>query len=1091
MEPIGVASSYIGLIQVITQSLHHLRSFQKGGNRRADIESIERTLRILAHFQDAERIIGDDPELTETLSHVLVTASRELEVVARRSSRSKLQQFWKIRRDVEIEQVIESVERTLSTLQSAIFLRISTNLLKSQESLKQITDEAQQAKEDLATLKNRLPNSLGNNDNPFQLLGADKGFDTKQHELVRVRYEDTGKWVLKSNEFISWKDGKRFDSQVLWISGQPGSGKSVLMSTVIEWALERASKSKKDVVVYFYFEASRKHTARDALSSLLGQLLLKDIKLPSSISSFLESYIQPRTGTESGSSPFNLNEVTSAFLTLSREFKSVTICMDGLDECSGIQDLLRLLERVLESSCRLVVASRPWLEFHDFFEGQLNIEITERNNTDIRQYFKTFLKENPRLASMMGENLSREAEDVIGPRSNGSFVWTGLQMEQLLQLTCRAEIKEYLNSSPADLEDMYTLLLSRIKEQHPSRVELASKILTWLTTSTRLLTLSELQQAVSINTNPEISHSVFDQDRTPPISIMEEVCMGLITTEQTQDIIKLSHHSLGNLFDKNRNLKDIPEIQNPDYVVVCCIACIKTPELELGPCETVEAYKRRLSNMPIALYVAESWGFHIEQKDHVHERIEQVVDALKDTQRLNSLVQLMHVGGKPYNDQDVKQFPTDFTTTHITAYFGLELALWSEPLSSSLTENIDNQDSWGRTALHVAAGRGHLSFCAMLVKAGARMDIKDRNNRSPLHHAVLSGQYDVFERMLHFVPHNVVEEEGQALLKTAVQGGHLEIVYRLLEIEKVEAAEETVHLAAAQGDFDIVELLIGHSDFKGLDGAMLEAARQGSAREALRLFEMGADVTATDGDEKMTALHHAVVQDQAPLISRLLSIGADSEANDAKGRTPLFIGAEMGHSRVVEALLQAGAVMDVNDIRGRTPLDVAAAAGHTDIVRMLCFSGCALQPSVVALDSKGKDKQGEAEMNALQAAALGGFDEILCLLVESGSDPDTRGQTNRTPLSYAAAAGHERIVRRLLDFGADANAQDSSSRTALSYAAESGHSQIVKALLERGAIDLALSDNKGKTALAYAKERGDDDMLLLLELAESHSETRY
>nr|RBQ93968.1 hypothetical protein FVER53263_20722 [Fusarium verticillioides] len=255
---------------------------------------------------------------------------------------------------------------------------------------------------------------------------------------------------------------------------------------------------------------------------------------------------------------------------------------------------------------------------------------------------------------MMGDNLSREAEDVIGPRSNGSFVWTGLQMEQLLQLTCRAEIKEYLNSSPADLEDMYTLLLSRIKEQHPSRVELASRILAWLTTSTRSLTLSELQQAVSINTNTEISHSVFDQDRTPPISIMEEVCMGLITTEQAQDIIKLSHHSLGNLFAKNRNLKDIPEIQNPDYVVVCCIACIKVPELKLGPCETVEAYKQRLSDMPIALYVAESWGFHIEQKGDVYKRIEQVFDALKDTRRLDSLVQLMHVGGKPHNDQDVK-----------------------------------------------------------------------------------------------------------------------------------------------------------------------------------------------------------------------------------------------------------------------------------------------------------------------------------------------------------------------------------------------------------------------------------------------------
>lgn len=190
-------------------------------------------------------------------------------------------------------------------------------------------------------------------------------------------------------------------------------------STIIEWALEQASKSEKDAVVYFYFEASRKDTTRDALSSLLRQLLLKDIKLPSSITSFLEVYRRPRTGIEAGSSPFNLNNVISAFLTLSREFKTVTVCMDGLDECKDVDNLLRLLERISESSCRLAVASRPWPEFTRFFEGQLTIEITKRNNTDIRQYFKTFLGENPRLASMMEDNLSREAEDLIEKRSHG------------------------------------------------------------------------------------------------------------------------------------------------------------------------------------------------------------------------------------------------------------------------------------------------------------------------------------------------------------------------------------------------------------------------------------------------------------------------------------------------------------------------------------------------------------------------------------------------------------------------------------------------------------------------------------------------
>lgn len=107
--------------------------------------------------------------------------------------------------------------------------RLSKDLQENYKSLKEKTKEAQQAKQDLATIKDRLSSSLRNNEKLIQLFGVGKAFDIRQHELVRVRYEDTGKWVLGSKEFVSWKDGERFNSQVLWISGQPGSGKSVLM----------------------------------------------------------------------------------------------------------------------------------------------------------------------------------------------------------------------------------------------------------------------------------------------------------------------------------------------------------------------------------------------------------------------------------------------------------------------------------------------------------------------------------------------------------------------------------------------------------------------------------------------------------------------------------------------------------------------------------------------------------------------------------------------------------------------------------------------------------------------------------------------
>ena len=79
--------------------------------------------------------------------------------------------------------------------------------------------------EELAIRKEGLPFSLSNRENLLHLLDAAKSCDSRQQELAKVRFEDTGKWVLSTPQFVSWEKVE----QVLWISGPPGSGKSVLM----------------------------------------------------------------------------------------------------------------------------------------------------------------------------------------------------------------------------------------------------------------------------------------------------------------------------------------------------------------------------------------------------------------------------------------------------------------------------------------------------------------------------------------------------------------------------------------------------------------------------------------------------------------------------------------------------------------------------------------------------------------------------------------------------------------------------------------------------------------------------------------------
>ena len=100
-----------------------------------------------------------------------------------------------------------------------------------------------------ASLKNHRENLL-------QLLGLETKYNTRQQELTRVRLEDTGNWVLSHPKFEAWKDWENSSSRVLWITGPPGSGKSMLMqadTTTVE--ISRLVADSRDQVTYYRMDA--------------------------------------------------------------------------------------------------------------------------------------------------------------------------------------------------------------------------------------------------------------------------------------------------------------------------------------------------------------------------------------------------------------------------------------------------------------------------------------------------------------------------------------------------------------------------------------------------------------------------------------------------------------------------------------------------------------------------------------------------------------------------------------------------------------------------------------------------------------------
>ena len=120
------------------------------------------------------------------------------------------------------------------------------------------------------------------------------------------------------------------------------------------------------------------------------------------------------------------------------------------------------------------------------------------------------------------------------------------------------------------------------------------------------------------------------------------------------------------------------------------------------------------------------------------------------------------------------------------------------------------------------------------------------------------------------------------------------------------------------------------------DGALTQATIDGNIEAAKQAIAAGADVNAKDGGG-WTPLHHAVEAGHKEIAELLIANGADVNAKDKLGWTPLFYAAFSGRTEVAELLIAEG--VDVNAKDNLGTLRYAASGGHKEIVELLIANG--------------------------------------------------------------------------------------------------------------------------------------------------------
>ena len=258
------------------------------------------------------------------------------------------------------------------------------------------------------------------------------------------------------------------------------------------------------------------------------------------------------------------------------------------------------------------------------------------------------------------------------------------------------------------------------------------------------------------------------------------------------------------------------------------------------------------------------------------------------------------------------------------------------------------------------------------------------------------------------------------------------------------------------------------------------AAAEGTAEQVKILAKAGADVNAKDING-YTPLILAAQRGNAETVKALLdSLKSQGKCKKALkkiddwGRTALHLAAEEGHALVVEQLIGEGAKVDTKDRLGRTPLMLAAQYGHEGAVKVL----------VDSLKSQGKCKKALKKIDdwgrtALHLAAEMGHAEVVKSLIDAEADVNKKNRNWYTPLHYAAGEGHAEVVKSLIDAEADVNAKDDDKWTPLHCATCKGDKTTVELLIKKKA-DVHAKNVDKSTPLHYAAGEGHTDVIGIL-----------
>jgi ankyrin repeat domain-containing protein 50 len=622
------------------------------------------------------------------------------------------------------------------------------------------------------------------------------------------RIQGTCEWFTAHKLFQDWKNSNM--SRILWVSADPGCGKSVLAKYLVDSVLV-ATESR--TICYFFFkdDFEDQRNIVIALCCILRQLFMQKRVLLSE--AILEQF---EADEENFTSSFD--ELWSTLINVAKNKNAgeIICLLDAIDECENcgrlqlIKALCKLYGISRDFNLKFLLTSRPYGNIRRGFQpleipelpmihlsGESEVEMKK-----ISQEIDIFIK--ARVYDISGKLMLMDDEQELLLQKlmhipNRTYLWVHLTLD-LIESDInidKAGIDETTSHLPYTVDEAYERILLK---SHNS--EEAKKLLHIVVAAIRPLTLEEMSLALTLREEHK-SYRGLDLKSTERFrEYVRDLC-GLFVMVIDSRIYLL--HQTAKEFLVQNNLTNPSHTVHRDFrwkyslqpqeshhiLTEICIRHLLFIEFKTNPLKRKMILSQYVNDHIFLDYSAKNWAAHFH-KSHIGDNI--VIESLLRICDVTSNYCLTWF--RVYWTSTHMDFPENFTTLMIASYFGLRAVV--KVLLEIDSSGLDSKDNtYGRSALSWAAGNGFDSITKILIRGpkirlknmvklafrkGAQVQLVDKYGRTPLSYAAWNGHMAVVKMLLKAgALVDSTDEIGGTPLSYAICNGHRAVVELLMK----------------------------------------------------------------------------------------------------------------------------------------------------------------------------------------------------------------------------------------------------------------------------------------------------------------------